>query len=202
MQLVSQNNLQISDLVQALKEGQTFVYPTETCYGLGCDALNVEAVQKIFRIKKRDDGKPVLIVFPDIEMAMEYIDWNETLETIASKYWPGPLTVVVDDLGKGNFPKGVRGNDGTIAFRISSHPFVQEITKAFEGPLVSTSANVAGEENPYTAEDIQKRFSLEEVQPDIIIDANTLPPSPPSTVVKIENGQLVVLRQGSIYIEE
>lgn len=202
MQLVSQNNLKISELVQALKEGQTFVYPTETCYGLGCDALNAEAVQKIFRIKKRDDGKPVLIVFPDIEMAMEYIDWNETLETIASKYWPGPLTVVVEDMGKGNFPQGVRGNDGTIAFRISSHPFVQEITKAFGGPLVSTSANVAGEENPYTAEDIQSRFLKEDVQPDIIVDAGTLPPSPPSTVVKIENGQLIVLRQGSIYIEE
>lgn len=202
MQLISQNNLEILELVQALKEGKTFVYPTETCYGLGCNALNAEAVQKIFRIKKRDDGKPVLIVFPNIEMAMEYIDWNEMLETIALKYWPGPLTVVVEDLGKGNFPQGVRGNDGTIAFRISSHPFVQEITQAFGGPIVSTSANVAGEENPYTAEDIQKRFLKEEMQPDIIVDAKTLPPSPPSTVVKIENGQLIVLRQGSIYIEE
>ncbi|MSU75413.1 MAG: DUF559 domain-containing protein [Candidatus Magasanikbacteria bacterium] len=92
MKILTECNL--AQIVVDLLNGQTVVFPTETSYGLGCDSTNQEAVDKIFKIKGRRSDKPLLVVVPNVEMAKRYLVWNETLEKIASKYWPGALTVV------------------------------------------------------------------------------------------------------------
>ena len=92
MNILTECNL--AQLVVDLQNGKTVVFPTETSYGLGCDATNQEAVDRIFKIKGRKSDKPLLVVVPNVEMAKRYLVWNELLEKIAKKYWPGSLTAV------------------------------------------------------------------------------------------------------------
>ena len=82
------------EALEYLESGKTVVFPTETSYGLGCDATNQSAVDMIFKIKGRKSDKPLLVVVPTIEMAKEYIEWSSLLEKLSKLYWPGALTVV------------------------------------------------------------------------------------------------------------
>ena len=83
-----------TEAIKYLKSGKTVIFPTETCYGLGCDATNQSAVDRIFQIKGRRQDKPLLIVVPNVEMAKEYLEWTLLLEELAIKHWPGALTIV------------------------------------------------------------------------------------------------------------
>ncbi|MBT3538788.1 threonylcarbamoyl-AMP synthase, partial [Candidatus Parcubacteria bacterium] len=149
MQLFKQDDISIPDIVSALKSGKTIIYPTETCYGLGCDALNARAVEKIFQIKKRQKNKPVLVVVSDESMITDYVDWNEELVNISEHYWPGPLTVVADIKPHVELPDGILGENRTLAFRVTDHPLASEISDFLGRPLVSTSANISELESPY-----------------------------------------------------
>lgn len=194
-------NINLQTIIDALANGKTIVYPTETCYGLGCDATNNEAVKKIFQIKQRVENKPCLLLFPSIEMAKEYTQWNDTFEALAQKYWPGPLTMVAPLKEGKNLSPLLQGPGNTIAFRVSNHPFIQQFFKVFHKPLVSTSANIAGGPNPYTMQTVQTTFENQNFQPDMLLDAGTLAEHPPSTLVTLDNGNIKVLRQGEITIE-
>ena len=198
MQVVKQSEVSISDLVRELKEGKTVVYPTETCYGLGCDATNARAVERVFAIKQRQADKSVLIVVPDREMIREYVRWGPQLETICDRYWPGPLTAVVPLNHVGILAPGVIGPQQTIAFRITSHPLAAAVSRELGRPLVSTSANIAAQDSPYDIEQVLSMFEHAHVQPDIIIDAGPLPHYLPSTIVRVMDGRINVIRQGEI----
>ncbi len=200
MKVIKQEDIDINEIASELRNGAVIVYPTETCYGLGCDATNEVAVQKIFDIKKRQKDKPVLVVVPDIDMIMQHIEWSPTLETIANRYWPGALTAVVDLVPEHPFVSGVFGSDNTIAFRVTAHSLAAELSEQLGKPLVSTSANIAAQESAYDAESILNMFQDEENQPDIFIDAGTLPHQSPSTIIKIEHGEMIVLRQGEVIV--
>ena len=200
MKIIKQSEIDIAQIVGELKEGKTIVYPTETCYGLGCDATNAEAVEKIFAIKKRQSDKAVLVLVPDVEMVMQYVDWNEQLEELSQKYWPGPLTVVTKVKENTALPKGVLSSDNTLAFRVTEHPFAKELAEFLGKPLFSTSANISSHASPYDIESVLKMFENTDNQPDVIIDAGTLPHRSPSTIVRVENGELSVLRQGEIVV--
>lgn len=201
MKIIPLSQVNIDEILLSLGQGQTLVYPTETCYGLGCDPTSSEAVEKIFHIKKRPENKPLLLVFPNVDMVLEYIEWNPTLEEIARKYWPGALTLVAPLKASAPLARQIRGADETVAFRVSSHHFVTELTSRFGKPLVSTSANLAGEENPYDIEAVKKNFAKEIFQPDLIIDGGELPVRPPSTILTLEDGKIKILRQGEVVIE-
>ncbi|MCF6276237.1 MAG: threonylcarbamoyl-AMP synthase [Candidatus Magasanikbacteria bacterium] len=198
MKIIKEKDISIKEIVKALQSGKVIVYPTETSYGFGVDATNKEAVNKIFKIKQRQKGKPVLVVMPNIHMAMEYVEWSEKLDELAQKYWPGPLTVVVPTKNNHNLASGVVAGDNTLAFRISSHPLVAELTQKLGKPIVSTSANLASQNDPYDAQEIISIFEKEENKPDIIIDAGELPEESPSTIIRLLNGELEVLRQGQV----
>ena len=92
MKILSECNL--SEVVVEILNGETIVFPTETTYGLGCDATNQKSVDKIFKIKGRKSDKPLLVVVPTVEMAKKYLKWNDTLDKLAKKYWPGALTII------------------------------------------------------------------------------------------------------------
>lgn len=201
MRIISETTVNTKELVDALKQGASFVYPTETCYGLGADATSDDAVKKLFEIKERPQNKPMLVVFSSVETAKQYVEWDSVLDAISAKYWPGPLTVVVSVKENAPFSHFLVGTDRTIAFRISSHPLVQRITTELGGPVVSTSANIAGGENPYSVEAVLKSFAEKGMQPDFVIDAGTLPYSSPSTIVKIKDKKFEVLRQGDIQVD-
>ena len=201
MQIIKQENLNTDEITEALKQGKVIVYPTETVYGLGCDATNQEAVDKIFKIKKRQQNKPVLMLATDPHMMMRYIDWTPKLQEIYDKYWPGPLTVVTPVKFGCNLPQGVLAGDNTIAFRITEHSLASELIKKLGQPLVSTSANITEQKSSYDIEDVLDVFKNEIDQPDIIIDSGKLPDHAPSTIIKIINNKIEILRQGELFIK-
>ncbi|KKW09314.1 MAG: hypothetical protein UY44_C0004G0029 [Candidatus Kaiserbacteria bacterium GW2011_GWA2_49_19] len=106
MKILTECNL--AQIVVELLNGKTVVFPTETSYGLGCDATNQEAVDRIFKIKERRGDKPLLVVVPTVAMAKKYLVWNNLLEKIASKYWPGAVTVV-GSYSTPPFKEGIEG---------------------------------------------------------------------------------------------
>lgn len=191
----------ISATVQVLCEGKTVAYPTETSYGFGCDATNREAVNKIFAIKGREAGKPLLVVVADLDQIKPYIIWDERLEIINKKYWPGPLTVIVQAKSPTVLADGVVSADGWLAFRVTSHPVAKELAKNLGKPLVSTSANFAGQPPLYSAQKIIEIFNTQKVQPDVLIDAGELPEVVPSTIIKLAFGEIEIIRQGAITVE-
>lgn len=201
MKVIDQKNLDIDSIVAALRDGKTIVYPTETCYGLGCDATNQDAVDAVFRIKQRQQDKPLLVVMPDEEMAFDYVEWNGTLEQLSQKYWPGPLTVVAPiKKNAEHLAHGAFAEDGTLAFRITSHPIAFELSASLARPLISTSANIASQASPYDIASVLAMFESQKDQPDIIIDAGELVHKSPSTVVKVAGGEVQVLRQGEVIV--
>lgn len=200
MEIIKRSNLDIEEIAKRILAGETIIYPTETCYGLGCDSTNKEAVDRIFNIKDRQKDKSLLVLVADIGMIIDYIVWSEKLDTISKKFWPGPLTTVVQVKAGHPFAGGVVGVGNTLAFRVTGHPLACEIVEAVGRPLVSTSANIASFESPYDTENIISMFKNREIQPDIMIDAGHLAHKSPSTIVKINNEELTVLRQGGIVI--
>lgn len=202
MQIIKIENINLVELVEELKKGKTVVYPTETCYGLGCDSTNAQAVAKIFAIKKRQKDKPVLALVPEVGMVMQYIEWSPSLEKISQRYWPGPLTVVVPIRFVKNLAPGVVAENGTIAFRVTGHPLCISLAKELGVPLVSTSANISSEASPYDIESVVAMFCDKELRPDIIIDAGVLVHHNPSTIIKVTGEKIEVLRQGEVIIEE
>ena len=228
MKILKQN--QLDNAVEYLQQGKTLVFPTETSYGLGCDATNQKAVDKIFKIKGRTSDKPLLVAAHTIEMAKKYLVWNDLLEKLANKYWPGPLTIVGEYLSlrgadsdeaisrfcsdnKGiatslssfvprndNLADGVVSQDNTIAIRVTAHPLLSSIIEKLDRPLVATSANLADAGDIYSASEATKVFSGQNQKPDIIIDSGELPRRLPSTVVSAVGGQLKILRQGELVI--
>lgn len=200
MQILLVSSISIPFLVEFLQEGKTIVYPTETCYGLGCDATNQSAVDQIFAIKKRQRDKSLLVVMPSIEMIQEYVVWTKELNRLAERYWPGPLTIVAQARPDAQLARGVLAEDGTIAFRLSSHPLAQELSAGLNKPIVSTSANIAAMDNPYDIESVRTMFDGQDAQPDIVIDAGDLPEQSPSTIVRVRDRKIEVLRQGELVI--
>lgn len=202
MEIISLDSLSIPQIIDALKSGKTIVYPTETCYGLGCDATNFQAVQRIFDIKHRQQSKSVLVIAYDPSQLAQYIEWTPRLEQIAERYWPGPLTVVVKTKNGNKLPQGVMAEDGTIAFRITDHPLAAQLSKSLGRPMVSTSANLSSHESPYDIETVRHMFETSLPQPDIIIDAGKLPDHAPSTVIRLKkNDEFEVLRQGEVIVQ-
>ncbi len=200
MKVIKLQDIDLKQLIINLKRGQVIVYPTETCYGLGCDATNEQAVNKIFKIKKRQKNKPVLVLMPNIDLAKQYIIWNKQIQEMVDKYWPGDLTIVANLKPLAKLPDLVKAIDNSIAFRISSHSLAQEISQELQRPFVSTSANLSQKKDPYDIQELIEIYRQQSVQPDIIIDAGVLPFRSPSTIIKLINNQWQVLRQGEIKI--
>lgn len=201
MRVISQIDVNVSEIVEALKAGATIVYPTETCYGLGCDATNEAAVARLFAIKQRQLDKSMLLLMADTPMAREYVRWNPILNTLAGRYWPGPLTVVAALRTDVSLPAGVIGKERTAAFRVTSHPLAAALIRQLGRPLVSTSANIAAQESPYDSASVLQMFAAVSERPDIVIDAGVLVHRSPSTIVRVRGDQLDVLRQGEIVVE-
>ncbi|MEK7632233.1 MAG: L-threonylcarbamoyladenylate synthase [Patescibacteria group bacterium] len=197
MQLTTDIDLVIS----TLKSGGVVVYPTETTYGIGCDATNVAAVDRIFAIKGRPQAKGVTALLPKNEWGDRIgLVWPPALRELAEKHWPGALNVVLPAAAPSEIVPAYLTN-GTLAVRRSSHPVANALVDALGVPLVSTSANISGEPELYSAKEIFDRFSGEAIQPDVIFDAGELPKRAPSTLIVWDDARgVVVLRQGEIQV--
>lgn len=179
-----------------------FVYPTETCYGLGCDATVAALVDRIYKIKGRDFKKPLSWIVKDIDMAKEYAVFSARALYLAKRYWPGPLTLVLPTVSSARRKtrRSVEHVD-TIALRVSSHSVARGIVQILQKPVVATSANSSGEQECYSIQEVAQQFSTQEEQPDFAIDAGRLETKQPSTIVKVIGDVVQFLRQGEIRLE-
>lgn len=191
----------LAEVAAKLLSGGTIIFPTETSYGLGCDATNQDAVDKIFEIKNRPQTKSLLVVVPTIAMAKEYLQWNDLLEQLANKYWPGPLTVVGECNQNNPLAKGVLSPADTLALRVTNHPIPKFLSEQLGRPLVATSANISETGDVYSPEQIINIFQNQSVQPDIAMDYGELPKNKPSTIVSVLGNELKILRQGDLEIK-
>ena len=204
---------QLDEAVALLKKGQVIIFPTETSYGLGCDATNPKAVERIFKIKERELNKALLVVVPNVDMAKKYLAWNNLMDKLAGKYWPGPLTVVASYIGAilkvglGKIPNeyflapGVISSEDNLAIRVSAHPVLKFLSEKLGRPVVATSANISATGNSYDSQEVIRIFAERTHQPDAILDLGLLPITPPTTIVSATRGTLQILRQGEVKVE-
>ena len=190
----------IAKITRALKQGEVVVYPTETFYGLGCDATNAQAVAKIFKIKGRQRNKALPFLVSDIKMARKYLRFNRQAKMLAAKFWPGPLSLVLDFNANGRkiFKKSINQKSFDAGARISSNKIAALIVKKLGKPLISTSANLSGWPAASEAKTVIKYWQRRKFKPDVIIDAGKLPPSLGSTLVDARSGKIIILRKGDL----
>jgi len=181
----------IEGAVKILKANGTVICPTDTVYGILAIATSREALDKVFKIKKRDRKKPVPVFVKDISSAKEIAEINEKKEKFLKKVWPGKITVILNS--KKVLPKEFFGE--TIGLRIPDNKTVKTILEKVGEPLTGTSANISG--LPATGK-IQE--VLNQITADYIIDKGDLKKSLPSTVVDFTSNNLKILRQGDFKI--
>jgi L-threonylcarbamoyladenylate synthase len=188
----------MKDAVAVLRSGGLVAFPTETVYGLGADALNPVAVQKIFEAKGRPSDNPLIVHVASLEIA-----WHFTTEIadkglqLAKRFWPGPLTLVVKR--KAIVPDIVTAGLDTVAIRIPNHPVTLELLQRFESGIVGPSANISGRPSPTSAEHVYHDLNG---KIDIILDAGPTTIGMESTVVDVTVDPPVILRIGGLCREE
>jgi len=182
MEILKKN--EIKKAVAILKSSGIIVYPTETSYGIGCDYTNKRAIKRIYKIKGRPKGKPFITLVDSVKMAKRYGIINKIAIKLIKKFMPGPLTLIV---------KGKKS--GEFTFRISSNKIANELVKGLKKPIVSTSANIHGKKPIYNSKEAIKQFNN---KVDAVIDAGTLKMCKPSTIVKVYDKQIKIIRESAI----
>jgi L-threonylcarbamoyladenylate synthase len=167
----------IEKAASIIKNGGVVVYPTDTLYGLGVNALDKKSVQKVFEIKGRNFNKPVSIAVSSLNEAKKYVKFNSTALKIAKKFLPGPLTLILPS--KFNFPKRLNPDDN-IRIRVPDNKIALELIKKSGFPLTATSANLSGGKDPISAKESAKQIGD---KINLILDSGKCKHSKGSTIV-------------------
>ena len=184
----------ISDALAALAAGEAIVYPTETFYALGVDALSPKALERLFAIKGREPGKPVALIAADTAMAFAVArEVPAQARVLAEAFWPGPLTLVLP--ARDGISAALIGADGGVGVRVSSHPLARALAAGLRGPLTATSANLAGEP-PAVEPEAAHRALGDKVK--VFVEGGRLAGGAPSTVVAMDRSGMRVLRPGAV----
>ena len=189
------NNEKINYCVEKLKKGNIGIFPTDTVYGIGCDALNVNALKKLYEVKKRNYNKPINILISDINMIYKFTkNINNIHKKLIENFWPGSLTIVFDK--SEIIPNILTSNLNTVGIRMPDNKICLNLINAFGSPLATSSANIS-EEYPSTSisNDLINTFNN---KVSFIINSGPSKLCVPSTIVKVENNEIIILRKGSI----
>ena len=186
----------IREAAATILKGGLVVYPTDTVYGLGCHPFDKVAVNKVADVKRRSKGNfPVLI--SSIEKAKELGEVDGDAETLALRFWPGPLTIVVSS--RAEFPPLVVGTDRMVGLRVPGRKDTLDLISMCGGSLVGTSANISGAPSTTRAEEALKTF---EGKVDLVLDGGSLSKNPESTVLRVTGKHVDILREGAISRQE
>jgi L-threonylcarbamoyladenylate synthase len=178
--------------VEFLRKGKVILYPTDTIWGLGCDATNAKAVERIFKIKKRSENKSLIALIDSVESLSTYVKEVPPVAYDLIKNAANPISIVFP--GAMNLAKNTIGADGTVCIRVTRSEFCQEVVRNLGSAIASTSANISGEPTP---------LSFSQVSPEIIAsvdhvvglyqDELSIPKA--STIIRLlANGQFEILR--------
>jgi len=186
----------LKEAVSVLEAGGVIVYPTDTLYGIGGNALNEKAVRRVFEIKERSLKKPLPMIVRDIKWAKELAYVKKRDENILKKVWPGKVTVVLNK--KEMVPDILTSGHKTVGIRVPDYQLLDDLLKLFGYPVVSTSANISGEEGTGDINKIIEAFSSRSLlkQPDLVLDVGILPKSEPSAILDLTGDKPKISRIG------
>ena len=183
-----------------IRAGEVLGMPTDTFYGLAADPFNLRAVDRVYDIKSRSRHKPLSLLIESIDQAEELAQpLPEEFYTLARKYWPGPLTIIVR--ASSRLPLKVTANTGNVALRVPNAKIPQAVVQAAQIPITATSANLSGESECTTAVAVRDQL---EGRISIIVDGGTSPRDIASTIIDLtdEEARWKVLREGAIPAQE
>ena len=183
----------IEDAVSVLRAGGLVSLPTDTLYALAARARDDSAVLRVFEIKGREPGKPLPLFVSDTEMAERFAVVDERARTLATRFWPGALTIVLRKLP--DFDSEALSGGETVALRVPDQPFTLDVIRALGEPITATSANLSGGANPDTPEEVRRQL---EGRLDLIIDAGRCAVGVSSTIVDCTGPDITILRKGAI----
>lgn len=182
----------IKKAIEVLKKGGTILYPTDTVWGIGCDATNNKAVSKIYSLKNRSEKKSMIVLLDDVNKIKDYVAHYPEQASDLIRDYHKPLTIVFE--GAKGLAKGLIADDGTVAIRVVKHDFCKKLIKELGKPVVSTSANVSGDPTAAVFRDITD-FIKSKVSYVVGFEQGNLSPATPSTVIKMDaTGSYQVLR--------
>ena len=189
---------EIKEIAKDIKEGKVAVFPTETVYGIGTNGLNEKAIEKLFRIKNRSKQKPISLLVSNMNMIEGVTkNINEIEYKLIKKFMPGPLTIILEK--NENVPDILTAGSKFVGIRIPYNEIAIKLIEYSGVPIATTSANVSGEEANIKLQDIMFEF---EDKADYYIDGGISKIGKASTVVKVEDNEIKILREGSISKEQ
>lgn len=187
------NMNEIKKMVEVLRKGGLILYPTDTVWGIGCDATNEEAVKKVFKLKRREDSKSLIVLVDSVDRLAAYVDDVPDVAWNLAEVSDTPLTIIYPT-GK-NLAKNVMAEDGSVGIRVTNEEFSKALCYAFRKPIISTSANISGNPTPENFSQIEDEIKN---GVDYVAEArrNEDEKKSPSSIIKFEkNGTFAVLRK-------
>ena len=190
--------------VENITEGKIIAFPTDSVYGIGGDPQNLEVIERVYKIKFRDQSKGLLLLVSDLEEALKVAEFDKISKKLADNYWPGQLTLILKRKEPNFLPLELTGFQNTIGLRIPDNEIILRILsllkeKGYFGGIIGTSANYSGEPPSISGEEVTKRI-LSPI--DLIIDGGKSKSKIPSTIVDCTTKKVTFLRVGKITEEE
>ena len=189
----------IFEIANALKKGKIVVFPTDTVYGIGTNAYDKEACERIYEVKGRPKNKPLSILISDISMLKELVEnVSEVEQKLIDAFWPGYLTIKFKKR-ESILPSVVSSGDEYVRIRLIKEGLIYKLIKTSGVPIVAPSANLSGSLTGTKIENIVKELGG---KVDYILDCGDIESDTVSTIVQVENGQVLIIREGKIKKEE
>lgn len=186
----------INSTIKVLKLGGLVIFPSDTVYGLLCDATNEQAVKKLIRFKNRPAGKPISI-FTNLKFIDQQVKINKEQKKIIEEILPGPFTIILPSKHKVN--KLLESETGTLGVRVPMYRYIEVLINKFKKPITATSANLAGRSSHYSIGSLLNELTERQKKLiNLVVDAGQLPKNKPSTVVDLSQSDVKILRHGDL----
>lgn len=184
---------EVNKALKVIQEGGIILYPTDTIWGIGCDATNTEAVKKIFALKQREESKSMIILVDTDNKLQSYITEVPEIAYQLIEFAENPLTLVMP--GARNISEALIAADGSVGVRVTTHPFCQQLIQRLRKPIVSTSANISGQPSPEHFGKIDQEI-IDGVDYVVDLDQHSNEIKKPSTIMRLDpNGSFEFIRR-------
>lgn len=184
---------EVAKALKIVQKGGIILYPTDTIWGIGCDATNTEAVKKIYALKQREESKSMIILLDNDNKLLSYVRDVPDIAYDLIEFAENPLTLILS--GVKNISPALIGTDGSVGVRVVKHKFCQQLIQRLRKPLVSTSANISGQPSPKNFNEISAEI-VKGVDFVVDLEQHDLQQKKPSTIMKLEaNGHFSFIRK-------
>lgn len=194
---ISQEHPEMTEAAEVIRSGGVIAFPTDTLYGLGASIRHRDALERVYEIKGRDPGHPILLLAPDVDSLSPLVAGiSEAARRLIDGFWPGPLTLVFE--ASKEIPEICLGGGSTIGIRVPDSPIAEALLQAVKVPVTATSANLSGGPQPTSAQIVAESIGD---RIDLLVDGGPCQDPRPSTLVDVSGDKPRILREGRISYE-